>query len=217
MKSIYQLIKTYEGDFQDIFTKLRLMDIFKPVLEKFDPPTAKKVIRFIAFVYSKESEFILMRESLRRVKDRCAKEAALPERLIPQVAYLQKEDEYDSVPDMIRMVATKYLAYQNEPNNEELKSLYDLRNEMLQAAAMPVIKDEHYKLKYDCRQYATSLKKDIEEIEKKMRDEDSQLKAQVQELKEKHKTSANVVRPEHAAGLYPRQVYKEEEKDDTKN
>lgn len=202
MKSLYQKIIAHEGDFRDFFVRMDLMEIFSPIIDRFDPPTARCIIRYIAYAYSKESDYINLRETVKRIKDRCIEQSDLPQTLIAQVAYFIPTDEEDDLPAMIRGVATKYLAYQDEPSAEDLISLRDLYDEMRRATNMPVTKDEHYKLKYECRKYANDIKEWIKEAETRIREEDTKLKAIKQDLREKTKFSTQALRPENTAGMY---------------
>jgi len=202
MKSAYQVLTTYTGDFEEMLTKMMLFDIFKPIIEAFEPVTAKKLIRYIAFLYSKDSNLILAKEDLKRKKIRCAKQADLPDELYANAVFLVPNNEMDAVPAIIRTVAIKYLDYQDEPNNKDLKSLEDLYDEMVEKSAMQPQSASDYDLKFKCREYANKIRQWIDDLRHKMKEEDTQVRAMRQELKEKAHRNTMVVRPENAAGIY---------------
>jgi hypothetical protein len=202
MNTLYHHIKSYQGDYEDLFTKLNLLDIFGPIIKAFEKEAAKAVIRYLAYVYSKESEFVFAKESAERIKVRCAQLANLPDHHYQQVVYLTPVDEFDDVPAIIKGVAMKYLSYQGDVNNKDLKSLKDLYQEMVEASGSAATKHEDYEHKYKCRKYANDIKLWIEDLEKRMRDEDSHMKGVKSELKENKKAHGQALRPENAAGLY---------------
>lgn len=198
MRTLYQEIIAYEGDYSDLFERLRLLEIFGDIIGAFDPPTAKAVIRYIAYVYSKDSEYTLARETLVRHKTRCAEAAKLPKDRYVNVVMLEPSRPDDRIPDIIRATAIKYLTYQNERANMDLKSLYDLYQEMIVASAQGATTYDQYKGKYECRKYANEIREWIKEAEDTMRKESNDIKALRSELKEKNTRHSQTIRPENA-------------------
>lgn len=205
METIYNKLVAHEGDYNDLLEKLNLLFIFGPIIDTFNesPETAKAVIRFLAYAYSKDSEYILSKDKWISQKLRCAKAANLNDRWHQQVVYLEATEEYDTVPDIIKGVAIKYLAYQNDANNEDLKSLYDLHKEMIVAAAS-ALKDANglidYEQKYKCRKYANEIKQWIREAEDRMKQEDTNLRAAKEEIRKKTKVNKSWRVENYAAG-----------------
>lgn len=199
MKTLYQELTTYEGDYADLLGKLHLLDIFSDVIKAFDVPTAKKVIRFLAYVYSKESDRIKLKEDWVKQKKACFVEAGLEgDEMMQRLVLLMPVGEDDTIPAMIKRTAMRYLTHQNDRNNKDLKSLYDLYDEMIVAAAQPVADLEQYQYKFKCRDYANQILAWIKEAEERIKNEDAQLKTAKKEIQDKNNRMAQAIRVENA-------------------
>lgn len=204
MKTVYQQIMRYDqDDFEDMLGRMNLLNIFSPIVDTFsDPSVVKAVVKYIVAVYSKDSEFMLAGSTTKSNKQRAADAVKLPSNRHQQIIYLDEIDEYDKIPSIIVDVAFKYLAYQNDRNNTDLKSLYDLYDEMIRAAASKLKKGDEvdYELKHKCRKYASEILDSIKKAESDMKEESTHVQSTIDELHSKRKANIKALRPETVAG-----------------
>lgn len=126
MTNAYNAIVTFEGDnFQDYLDRLFLFTVFEEIFKEYpDIEICKKIIKFIAWSYSMDSDMLLMQgNSWNKVAPEIFKRAKLPDELYNDVCLLENVAVLETV--------DQWLRHQNDENWMNYITFRNLRSEML--------------------------------------------------------------------------------------
>lgn len=114
-----------EEDFQETLTKIHLMEIFKCLLDEFpDAKTFKKVVQFVVWGYSPESEMLFVQGlSWDKLSKKIFDKSCLDECYFEQVALLKSEN--------VQSAIHRWLRFSNDENFTQWATYRDLRRQML--------------------------------------------------------------------------------------
>lgn len=189
MISAYNEIVNYSGDdWDDFFTRICIIDIFKPLLTLFkDKVALGQAIRYIVWCYSKNSDCFHLGADWYDNKKRIYAKAMLPD--------IYKDDLLELENSIVVKVINKWIDFQDSAVFAQLISLRELQLEM-RLSCNTVIKkssgETDYDQKFKNAQYVKELGKIIDELEQELIQNIPTLKQAARELKIKTKNTIGV-------------------------
>lgn len=134
MTNVYADIISFEttAGFDDYLKRIHIMDIFKDVFESF-PQHALKIVKFILYAYSTESEMLVLAGSTwSKTSEKIYNKVGLD----PEILDVDMLLEHEST----RSAINRWLQFQNEENWTQYITFRDLRSQYLEAALFPLPK-----------------------------------------------------------------------------
>jgi hypothetical protein len=189
MVNPYQALTTYEhGHWKKLFDELGLLDVFGELLGTFTAPeSTRKIIRYIAWTYSHNSERLVAGMDWENNKRNNFNYAGLPGDLWESIGLLKDHT-------VLRAIQ-KWLEYQDDPVFKQLQCMKDLKLEMQLSAVGRISKASNeidYDQKYKNANYALDLEKMIKQLENQLIQNNPALKDAVRETKFSRKTTMGV-------------------------
>ncbi len=197
MISAYASILQYQyDDWEEYFTKILLIDIFKPIVEcyKEDHVKLKCAISFILHCYSLDSEKVILGQDWQKNKQAIFEDTCTPMKDLYEDLVLLKNDAVVST-------IHNWLRHQDSPVHEELCVLKELKMEMQLSANAPIRKSSgeiDYTQKYLNTGYAFELRQKIRELEQELIQNNVRLKQAISEVRIVNKPK-NTLKPENYA------------------
>jgi hypothetical protein len=191
MTNPYLAITTYNGDFWEGHLKeLCLYDIFADLINKYtDQEILGKILRYIAWQYSEDSDKVVLNMALLQNKQSLFKLAGLPKELYDPIVLFSDEIILQSI--------IKWLDFQDNDVFTQLMVFKQLKLEMQLSANSP-LKNSSGQIDYDQKfknaNYAMDLRKKINDLEKELIQNSPTLSQFVKEVKTvvKKKTTTGV-------------------------
>lgn len=180
MTNPYRAITTYEGlDWQPFLTELGLWEIFDGLFAYYaSPGLTTKVIRYIAWAYSEQSEKIITGMDWQENKRKIFDLAGLPGTLWEPIGRLTD-------PNVVKTIH-KWLDLQGGKAFIQLQSIKDLAMEM-RIASNTDIRKANNEVDYDQKRrnatYARELDEQAQELESELIQNSPRLKETVKEAK----------------------------------
>lgn len=143
MTNIYYDIVNYENDdFEEYLRRILIYDVFKNIIEEYaDTIIAKKVIRYILYAYSMDSEMLSPNgNNWSKVSEQILEVVGLPIELYDDVLLLQNQS--------VLLTIQRWLQYQNNEMFTNYITYRDLRREML-ASSLSKIKAASDEINYE--------------------------------------------------------------------
>lgn len=134
MVHIYSEVVGYESahEFEDHIKKLHLFEIFKSIFIEF-PLHAQKIIKFILYAYSIESDMLTTQGSTwAKISKKICDKVGLDSSILDVDFLLNNES--------VRTSIQRFLQYQDEENFTQWATYRDLRRQFLEAALFPLPK-----------------------------------------------------------------------------
>lgn len=159
----------------------------------------KKIVLFIVYCYSKESDKIALGDDRRQKKGDLFRKMNFPHDNDEQEQFLYQavvmlEETY------VAEAAMGWLEKQNYPSFTHWITLKDAYAQMQNAIMLPIAMVD-YDQKFRCVEYMNSLRKMIKEAEEMLMQNDVSLKPLYNEVKEKIPSRKNTIGPENFAHL----------------
>lgn len=194
MINSFQEITIFDGsDFKDHLGKINLDHIFDPVLKEYvyDPALCVRIIKYIAFSNSIESNKISVGGDRRKELHKIFRDLEFPQEGIDPLFPNIKRAYYDEVVLMgNESVVESIIRWLKHKDNRQLEFLFTLQNAYVQqqAAALKEIKkssgEVDYDQKYKCVGYMMDLKLKIKDAEAELQQNDPKLKEAYEEVKQ---------------------------------
>jgi|ERR1700722_4508375 len=181
MVNNFSEITTHSGfDFEDYLSQLNLISIFEPVFKEFtDKEIAKKVIKYIAYSHSLESNKITVGGDRRKELSVIFKDLQIPANYYEDLVLLNN-----------RAVIKSVQSWMQRQDNRQVEYLFTLQNAYVQqqtASLEPLKKADgisiDYNQKMDCIEHMTELKKMIRDAESELQQNHEKLKEAYNEVK----------------------------------
>lgn len=182
----YQSIIEFEGDdWAEFLETLMLIDIFMPIIKKYNQPDdVKCVVKYILYAYSISSDHVIMGMDWLDNKKK-----------IFDFVMLKPEKKYED--ELVHLKSTEvvetinaWIDFQDNQTFKMLQTLKDLRVQM-QIASVSDIKKASGEIDFDQKfknaKYALELKQMIKDLESELIQNDAKLKDAVLEVKQKRK------------------------------
>lgn len=184
MTNPYIAITNYNGmDWEGFLRSLSLAQVFHPLREIFDGELLGKVIKFIVWAYSEDSDRIIVGMEWQYNKKKIYNLVGLPGDAWHSIGLLENPVIVD--------VINKWLDVQNNQVFSEWCMLRELRREM-QESATSRIETAGGQMDYDQKMknatYVTKLRSMIEELEASLIQNSPTLKEGVREVRAKRKS-----------------------------
>lgn len=143
-----------EEDFEETLTKMHLMEIFKCLLDEFpDVNTFKKIVQFIVWGYSPESEMLFVQGlSWDKLSKKIFDKTCLDECYFEDVALLKSDNVQKSI--------HKWLKFCNDEHFTQYSTFRDLRSQMLRYSLSTMLKtsgEVDINAKMDAAKYSKEL------------------------------------------------------------
>ena len=180
MTNPYSAIMNYDGkNWYEFLEQICMFDIFEKLLSWYHQyHITDKLIHYILWTYSVESDKIIAGMEPKANKEQIFKLAGLPKELWEQVGLLQH--------DVIVTTIMNWLAFQEQDVWTQLCVLRDLKTEM-QISSVSAIKKSAGEIDYDQKfknaKYAMDLRGMISDLEKELLQNNANLKDLVIEVK----------------------------------
>jgi hypothetical protein len=186
MVHLYTALLEYDGgDWKEFLDNIGLLDVFGELLGYFNTPSsAQKIIRYIVWTYSANSERIVVGQEWESTKRSNYGHAGLPGDLWEAIGMLKDLN--------VARTIHRWLEYQDEPVFKQLQSLRDLKLEMQISSVGKISKSSgeiDYDQKYKNAQYAVELDKMIRQLENQSIHNNPILKDAIRESKFTRKTT----------------------------
>ena len=180
MINAYQNIINYEEDsWEDFFTSICLIDIFKPLIDLVkDKSSLKLAIRYIVWTYSKESDHVILGDDWLKNKNRIFDKTMLAKEYYEDFVLLKNRIVVETI--------QRWLEFQDNNTYSNLKSLKDLMIEMRESSNSKIVKSSgevDYSQKYLNATYVKELQKMISDLESELIQNDMKLKDGIREMK----------------------------------
>lgn len=164
MTNPYQALTTYEGsDWEDYLESLSMLEVFGELFGIWTTPDAqRKIIRYIAWTYSKDSKKLMEGLDWQTNKRNLYDLAGLPANLWPDIGMLKR-------PELLKTVH-RWLDFQGDAVFKQLQVLRDLKAEMQESCAGMISKNGEgidYDQKMKNARYAHDLDLMIQALETK--------------------------------------------------
>lgn len=200
MINSFQEITIFDGsDFRDHLGKVNLDHIFDPVLKEYvyDPGLCVRIIKYIAFSNSIESNKISVGGDRRKELHKIFRDLEFPQEGVDPLFPNIKRAYYDEVVLMgNESVVESIIRWLKHKDNRQLEFLFTLQNAYVQqqAAALKEIKkssgEVDYDQKYKCIGYMMDLKLKIKDAESELQQNDPKLKEAYEDVKQAKKTNS---------------------------
>lgn len=182
----YTVLLSYEGDdWKEFLDGIGLLDVFGELLGNFNTPeSARKIVRYIVWTYSVNSERIVAGQDWESNKHNNYVHAGLPQDLWEGIGMLK--DVY------VARTIHRWLEYQDDPVFKQLQSLRDLKLEMQISSVGRISKSSgeiDYDQKYKNAQYAVELDKMIKQLENQSIQNNPILKDAIRETRFSRRTT----------------------------
>lgn len=189
MISAYNEIITFEGDdWEDYFTKVCLIDIFKDFINLFkDRSVLRQAIKYVAWAYSKDSDCVILRLDWLQNKRKIFDKALLHDVYYEDLVLLKN-------PIVVKTIH-RWLEFQDSAIFSRLSMLKELQVEMQQSAISEIKKSSgeiDYDQKYKNACYVKDLGKMIDDLEQELLQNDSKLKMAVKEIRSASKNKNTI-------------------------
>lgn len=204
MINSFQEITTYSGfDYKDYLGQISLLHIFESIFKEYeDIELCAKIIRYIAYTHSIESNKISVGGDRRKELYRVFKEMGIPDEE-PNAEYPRNYYEEIVLLKNEAIVKSIQLWLQHK-DNRQLEYLFTLQNAYVQqqSAALKDIRKStgeiDYDQKYKCIGYMMELKKMIKDAESELQQNNPKLKEAYEEIKQSA-VKSNTIGVEHYA------------------
>lgn len=189
MTNIYNIVATKaedEFDYEHWLRNIGAYEVFKPIFEMFDDKiTCIKIVRFIVFSYTPESEFLIEKGSKwESISKRVAEYLDIPSDLYSEVYQLESE--------AVQTAVTGWLKYQNDDGWTNYCTFRDLRQQMVVHALKPISESVDLKSKMDAAKYAKELLEMMDSVKNKFVEKAPELKIPVQQHEKQVKARENL-------------------------
>jgi hypothetical protein len=199
MINAYQaLISHEEDDWQEYLNKICLIDIFMELILNYghDKQLLKSFIKYIAFAYSKESDKIIIGDDWEENKKRIFEAAGFEpiDSFLQATVYLKD--------DIVVRAINKWLSFQDNDINAQLKSLQDLQLEMRISSNSAIKKSSgeiDFDQKYKNACYVGDLRKIINNLQDELIQSSPKLKEAYKEVKAGNKKNTKSVESIYAS------------------
>jgi len=178
-----QIIEYEEDNWEDFFSKICLIDIFKELILKYgkDKQELRSFIRYIIWSYSKNSDKVILGDDWRENKKRIFDAAGFKpvKELLDATVNLQD--------DVVLKTIQKWLTYQDNNVFSQLCVLKDLQQEMQLSANSPIKKSSgeiDYDQKYKNACYVGDLRKMIMDLEDELIQMTPKLKDAIKDVRQ---------------------------------
>lgn len=184
MINAYASIISYEEDeWRDYLEKICLIDIFLDLLLNYghDKPLFKSFMRYIVWCYSKDSDKVIISDDWETNKKRIFEAAGFE----PIDSYLQATVYLKD--EVVVKTINKWLAWQDNDINAQLKSLQDLQLEMRISSNSDIKKSSgeiDFDQKYKNACYVGDLRKMINNLQDELIQQNPKLKEAYKEVKQ---------------------------------
>lgn len=176
-----EIIKFEEDGWEEFLEQICLYEIFKPVISAYqDRDTLKRVIKYIVYAYSKNSDKIILGMEWQKNKQQIF-EFVLAKPIVgiyEDLVLLKSEEVVSTI--------HKWLEFQDSDTFKQLQVLRDLRIEMQLSANGSIVKangEQDYTQKFLNAEYAMKLKVMIKDLETELIQNDMKMKDSVREVK----------------------------------
>lgn len=189
MVLVYQTLTTYQGsEWKKLFEQLGLLDTFGEILGDYShPDSTRKVIRYIVWTYSANSERLISGQDWENNKKNNFDHAGIAIEMWEKIGMLK---------DRVILNAVHYwLEYQDDPVFKMLLCLKDLKLEMQISSVGRITKassEIDYDQKYKNANYAIELDGKIKQLENQLIQNDPKLKEAIKETKFNRRTTVGV-------------------------
>lgn len=194
MINSFQEVSTLSGDdFRDHLGKISLDHIFDPVFKEYayDPPLCMKIVKYIAYGNSIESNKISVggdrRKELYKIFRDLEIQNSGTEPLFPDI----QRNYYDEIVLLGNdAIVESIIRWLKHKDNRQLEFLFTLQNAYVQqqAASLKEIKkssgEVDYDQKFKCIGYMMDLKNKIKDAESELQQNDPKLKEAYEEVKQ---------------------------------
>lgn len=179
----FEIITKEEDNFKDFLERVRLLDIFKEIFDTFpEMDLCKKIVKFITYAYSLESDKISTSGDRRVEKKRIFDSIGLKGKEIEELV-LNLE-----APSVIICIE-KWLAFQD---NDNFNYLVTLKENYVQQQRGSLLPTTDYNQKQKCVEHMNSLRKMIKEATSELIQNSEKLKeahVEVRKAAKKHNTT----------------------------
>jgi hypothetical protein len=184
INSYYEIVNHSGFDFEDYLRQMSLVSIFEPVFQEYpDKELAKKVVRYIAYSHSMESNKLSVGGDRRKELNAIFKDLDIPKEYYDDLVLLKN-----------RSVIKSVQLWMQRQDNRQIEYLFTLQNAYVQqqtASLEPLRKTDgitiDYNQKMDCIEHMTELKKMIKDAESELQQNHEKLKESYQEVKKASK------------------------------
>lgn len=183
MVNAFNEIIQCEEDFASILDKYNFLRIFEPVIIEYQHRDIyQKIIKYIGFAFSNESNKITVEGDRRKETEAIFKQLQIDEKLYNDVVLLQNASVLKSVKD--------WLSYQDNSQFEFLLTLKEAYVQQQTASVSPLKKSDGISIDFDQKQKCIEH---MLELRKMIRDAESELKQNDPKLKQAYKDVSNVI------------------------
>lgn len=190
----FELVNSNDDDFENFLAQLNLFRIFESVFQEYDDrELSKKIILYVAYTHTLESNKISVGGDRRKECHQVFKELKIPDEYYDDVVLLNSSSVLKSV--------QLWMQYQD---SRQIEYLFTIQNAYMQqqAAALKDIKKSTGEVDYDqkqrCIEHMTELKKMIKDAESELQQNHEKLKEAYQDIKKASKIK-NTIGPESFA------------------
>lgn len=194
MINSFQEITIFSGDdFRDHLGQISLESIFDPVMKEYnyDPAFCVKVIKFIAYSNSIESNKISVGGDRRKELHKIFRDLDMPHNGVDPAFFNVERNYYEEIVMLGNdSVVESIIRWLKHKDNRQLEFLFTLQNAYVQhqAASLKEIRkssgEVDYDQKYKCIGYMMELKKKIKDAEAELQQHDPKLKEAYEEVKQ---------------------------------
>lgn len=194
MINSFQEISIFSGDdFRDHLGRISLDHIFDPLLKEYgyDPALCVKIIKYIAFGNSIESDKISVGGDRRKELHKIFRYLDIPNEGVDPKFLSIKRNYYEEIVLLSNdSVAESIIRWLKHKDNRQIEFLFTLQNAYVQqqAASLKEIRkssgEVDYDQKFKCIGYMMDLKNKIKDAESELQQNDPKLKAAYEELKQ---------------------------------
>ena len=170
---------TYTGDdYAEYLEKLNIISIFEPIFKEYeDPELTKKIVKYVAYTHSIESDKLSVSGDRRKEVSKVFKELDIADNYYEDLVLLKN-------PAVIKSVQR----WMNYKDNRQIEYLFTLQNAYVQqqAAALKDIKKSTGECDFDqkmrCIEHMTELKQMIKDAESELQQNHEKLKEAYKEV-----------------------------------
>jgi hypothetical protein len=183
-------VTQYSGfDYAEYLEKLNILRIFEPIFKEYeDPDLCKKVIKYIAYTHSMESDKLSIGGDRRKEISKVFKDLQIANEYYEELVLLKNTSVIKSV--------QRWMDYKD---NRQIEYLFTLQNAYVQQQAaslkdiLKATSEVDYDQKMRCIEHMTELKKMIKDAESELQQNHEKLKEGYKEVsKAAKKNTASV-------------------------